>query len=86
MPDWHPNNNSIVKVLVNKKRVAKHRLGRGDSIQIREPLPEGEGAFQLEISNGFIPGKDDTRTLTLLARNLFIVDKDNRDTLYRHGE
>lgn len=85
MPDWHPSHNSIVKMLVNGKKGARVCLGRGDSIQIREILPEGEGVFQLEISNGFVPGKDDMRILTLLAHNLVIADMHSQEILYSHG-
>lgn len=87
MPDWHPNLKSIITVINNGKKIRKYIIKKGEKVLIEEELPRKEGSFKLHISHGFIPNNGDTRKLTLIVNNFYIIDKEkNNFILYSHGE
>jgi glycosyltransferase involved in cell wall biosynthesis len=87
IPSHHPADNMTIRLKSSNGKSKKYTYDKTDNICIQEEISGEPGSLTIKISNSFIPKQtttdsEDSRKLTCMLREAFILDIERGEKLY----
>lgn len=88
IPDWHKNDRMRIKIKDSFGKPKEYILKKKEVLNLRELISEKSSMLDIQISGGFVPGGEDSRTLTFIVQEAEILDNGTGEKLYefKRGE